>query len=272
MTQTYMLIADSGSTKTSWWIDGQHAETTGLNPVRDSEEQIWQVLSSLPDTPIREIHFYGAGCIAPFKQRITAALGRKFPGADVEVESDMLGAARALCRHEEGLVGILGTGSNSCYYDGTAIAENVSPLGYILGDEGSGAVLGRRLVGDLLKGQLTPELKERFLADFRLTPTDIIERVYRQPMANRFLASLVPFLQRNRKDEGIHCLLTDEFGRFFRRNIANYHRPTLPIHLVGGIASTFQHEIEEAANAMGYCLGRVIQAPIKDLVAFHQKK
>ena len=266
------LIADSGSTKTSWRLNGQPIETIGLNPVRDSKEHISRVLRSLPDAPVKRIFFYGAGCISPFKQTIVQALAQRFPEADtIEVESDMLGAARALCGHSEGLVGILGTGSNTCHYDGTTITRNVSPLGYILGDEGSGAVLGRRLVGDLLKEQMPEALKRSFLEHFQLTPTQIIENVYRRPLPNRFLASLVPFLRLHRREDSVHDLLIDEFGRFFRRNVALYHRPELPLHLAGGVAATFQPEIQEAAASLHYHLGRILQAPIDDLVKFHQE-
>lgn len=264
------LIADSGSTKTSWRLNGRPIETIGLNPVRDSEEHIRQVIHSLPEAPVSRIFFYGAGCITPFKQAIAQALTDKFPGAAIEVESDMLGAARALCGHAEGLVGILGTGSNTCHYDGAAITRNVSPLGYILGDEGSGAVLGRRLVGDLLKEQMPEQLKHAFLNQFQLTPAQIIENVYRKPLPNRFLASLVPFLQHHRQEKAVHDLLIDEFGRFFRRNVALYHRPDLPLHLVGGIAATFQSEIQEVATARHCLMGQVLKTPIDALVRFHE--
>lgn len=264
------LIADSGSTKTSWRLNGLPIETIGINPVRDSEGHIRQVIQSLPDAPVSRIFFYGAGCTGPFRQPVVRALAGKFPGAAIEVESDMLGAARALCGRSEGLVGILGTGSNTCHYDGKGITRNVSPLGYILGDEGSGAVLGRRLVGDLLKEQMPEALRKAFLEQFRLTPTQIIENVYRKPLPNQFLASLVPFLQRHRQEESVHELLIDEFGRFFRRNVALYHRPDLSLHLAGGIAATFHSEIQEAAAARHCLLGRVMKAPADALVQFHE--
>ncbi len=265
-----ILVADSGSTKTSWRLDGMPIETVGLNPVRDDGEQIERVVGPLPDAPVTHIFFYGAGCIEPYSQSVRTALLRKYPTATlVEVESDMLGAARALCGHDEGLVGILGTGSNSCLYDGTRIVANVSPLGYVLGDEGSGAVLGRRLMGDLLKEQLGDDLREEFLATYQLTPALIIDKVYRQPMPNRFLASLVPFLELHRRHPGIHQLLVDEFLRFLQRNIMPYGCPGLPLHLVGGIASTYREELSEAAATLNIPLGRVLKAPIEALVSFH---
>ncbi|MDE6633719.1 MAG: ATPase, partial [Bacteroidaceae bacterium] len=151
------LIADCGSTKSSWvLVEGekrQNFETLGINPIRDSEDEIEQVLMNLPVCldALDIIHFYGAGCIPPYSDVVRRLLARRFPKAEIHVESDLLGAAHALCGKNEGIACILGTGSNSCLYDGRHIVENVSPLGWILGDEGSGAVLGPRLVGDVLK-------------------------------------------------------------------------------------------------------------------------
>ncbi len=270
-TNDMTLIADSGSTKTSWRLDGQAFETIGINPVRDSEEEVCRVIQTLPQAPVSRIFFYGAGCIAPYKDVVRNALRQHYPTAEVSVESDMLGAARATCGREAGIAGILGTGSNSCLYDGEAIVQNISPLGYILGDEGSGAVLGRTLVGDALKGQLGDELKERFLERFQLTPRLIIERVYRQPMPNRFLASLVPFLHEEREEPAIRQLLLEQFRRYLRRNIAAYLRPDLPVHLVGGIAAAFQPEIAQAAATEGLQLGQIIKNPVEHLVKYHTK-
>ncbi len=265
------LIADSGSTKTSWRLNGEAIETIGINPVRDSQDEISQIIQTLPKVPIKQVFFYGAGCIVPYKDVIGNALQQHYPEATISVESDMLGAARATCENREGIIGILGTGSNSCLYNGKAIIQNVSPLGYILGDEGSGAVLGRTLVGDALKGLLGEELRERFLERFQLTPQIIIERVYRQPMPNRFLASLVPFLQENREHPAIRQLLVEQFRRYLRRNITIYQRPDLPVHLVGGIAETYQSEIKQAATLEGFQLGKIIKNPIEQLAQYHVK-
>ena len=282
------LIVDSGSTKTTWLL--RKADTSdivvdsiGLNPIRDDEQTIREVVAGVAQTlasyqavevlapveSVDEVHFYGAGCIAPYSDVVRDALTAVFPSAEVEVASDLLGAARALCGVGEGLACILGTGSNSCYYDGEKIVENVSPLGWILGDEGSGAVLGKTLVGDLLKGQLGEELKSSFFERFVLTQTDIIDRVYRQPMANRFLASLVPFIVDHRDDEGIHVLLVDAFRAFFRRNVAVYGRKDLPVGFVGGIAAQFEEELREAADAEGFMVGNIEKRPILGMAAFH---
>ena len=187
-----ILIADSGSTKTDWCVveNGQLIRqifTKGTNPFFQSEEEISNeiataLLPRLTTDALDAVYFYGAGCgfpdkIAMVHRAITKHLRVK---GEVEVNTDMLAAARGLCQHDAGIACIMGTGSNSCYYDGKQIVSNVSPLGFILGDEGSGAVLGKLLVGDILKNQMPPELKEKFLTQFNLTPADIIDRVYRK--------------------------------------------------------------------------------------------
>ncbi len=286
------LVADSGSTKTSWLLrrrghDDVRVESVGLNPVRDADSTISAVIGGVaatlesylsvePDRGLQgrwrstlDIFFYGAGCIEPFKASVERALEQSFAGSIVAVESDLLGAARALCGHGEGIACILGTGSNSCLYDGHKIVANIPPLGWILGDEGSGAVLGRRLVGDALKGELGDALCSQLLARFALSQADIIDRVYRQPQANRFLASLVPFLVENRAEECIHELITDSFRAFFRRNVKKYGRDDLPVNFVGGIASQFADELLQSAEAEGLIVGRIERSPITLMAAFH---
>lgn len=274
------LIADSGSTKTSWILtDGttrRELETMGINPVRDSEEEIERTIDLLTNGPTPTlslvgrgmVFFYGAGCIPPYSDVVRRVLERRFPEAEIHVESDLLGAAHALCGSKEGIACILGTGSNSCLYDGQRIVENVSPLGWILGDEGSGAVLGRRLVGDVLKGQFSPTLCQSFADETGLTRARIIDKVYREPMPNRFLASLVPFLGRHRDDEEVHQFLIDEFRRFLRRNVAAYRRPNLPVGFVGGIASSYEEELSEALRLEGMTLGRILKRPIDNMVDY----
>ena len=201
-----ILIADSGSTKTDWCLV-EHGEllqqifTKGTNPFFQTEEEISNeiataLLPQLKTSVLDAVYFYGAGCAFPDKiETVRRAILRHLEvKGEVEVSTDMLAAARGLCGHQAGIACIMGTGSNSCYYDGEKIVQNVSPLGFILGDEGSGACLGKLLVGDLLKNQLGAELKEEFLSQYNLTPADIIDRVYRKPFPNRFLASLSPFL------------------------------------------------------------------------------
>jgi N-acetylglucosamine kinase-like BadF-type ATPase len=183
-----------------------------------------------------------------------------------------LGAARALCGHEEGIACVLGTGSNSCLYDGKEIISNIPPLGYILGDEGSSAVLGRRLVGDCLKNQLPEAIRDEFLTEYQLTQEIILEKVYRQPLANRFLASLTPFLSKHREVPEVHKLLVESFTDFFVRNVKQYRRPWLPIHFVGSIANAFAAELKEAAESLGMELGTIMQSPMEGLVRYHESE
>ena len=277
-----MLIADSGSTKTDWILvtprDGIfEIHTQGINPVRDGKDAILRVLEQelLPQLPASyspaRVRFFGAGCIDPFRASVLEGLQRVFPQSEVHADSDLLGAAVALCGNQPGVACILGTGSNSCLYDGERIVQNVSPLGYILGDEGSGAVLGKTLIGCLLKGDFPSELRQAFFEHFQLTQADVIERVYRQPMPNRFLASLVPFIQLHRHVPQVHQMLVDAFRLFFQRNIRHYGASHMPINFVGSIAFIYRDELREAAQAEGYELGKIIQRPAPEIANFYQK-
>jgi len=275
-----VLIADSGSTKTDWIIVSTENGTmeihsTGINPVRDSQGAIFDILENelkpqIPPTAnIKEIHFYGAGCIPPFSKIIEECFLQVFPQAKITVNSDLWGAARALCGHKQGIACILGTGSNSCLYDGEKIVSNVSPLGFILGDEGSGAVLGKTLVGDILKGMLGETIREEFLREYALTPAIIIDKVYRKPQPNKFLASLVPFIEKHRNDVGIHNLLVTAFRSFLSRNVAQYGRPDLPINFVGSIAYIYRDELSESIQLEGMKMGKTLQKPIAEIAKFH---
>jgi len=287
-----ILIADSGSTKTDWILvasDGTQTElhTDGINPARDARDIIYNVLyhdllTQIPSDISREelsrsgcqgsegaVYFYGAGCIEPFSQTVRSVLKDLFPCCKVEVESDLLGAARALCGHEPGIACILGTGSNSCLYDGRDIIMHTPPLGYILGDEGSGSFLGKVLVNGLFKGVLPDELKQAFCNKYDMELPGIIEHVYREPSANRFLASLVPFIVEHRNHPSIHDLLVDAFRQFFVRNVAIYGHKEMPIHCVGGIAYQFADELSEAAASEGMQMGRIMLRPIQSIVQYH---
>ena len=277
-----IIIADSGSTKTEW-IVGELAElsvtTKGINPVRDTKEEILDVLSTelMPEllssptirqSDITEIHFYGAGCIPPFSQSVKEALEEHFPQAIAHVYSDLLGAVRALCGREEGIACILGTGSNSCLCKEGEIVKNISPLGYILGDEGSGAVLGRTLLSEMLKGNLQ-DLWEDFTQRYSLSVPDIINKVYRQPQANRFLASLVPFIKEHADNPSVNDMVVNEFTRFLQRNVIPYGRPDLPVNFVGGVANNFTDEIKTACTLCGLNLGKIIARPAEEMRKYH---
>lgn len=275
-----ILIADSGATKTDWCIgknsiDAQIVQTQGINPFHQSKEHISLVLEK-ELTPqlesletIAQIHFYGAGCTPEKAIIVKEALQVFFPYADIHIYSDLLGAARALCCKEQGIACILGTGSNSCEYDGEQIISNVSPLGYILGDEGSGAVLGKRLVGDCLKKQLPEMICTSFLEYVGISSAEIIDKVYRQPQANRFLASLTPFLSVHREKPEIHALLLSCFTDFFMRNVMQYNYSSCKVHFTGSIAWHFQEEVKEAAQILNLQTGRFVKNPIHGLMNYH---
>ena len=280
------LIADSGSTKTDWCLCNgstilSNIQTQGINPYHQTEEAIEAVLreelipqSSLliAQSSLLKVIFYGSGCANETAcNRVKEALYKVLGSDYITVHSDLLGAARALCGREEGIACVLGTGSNSCLYDGKAIIANIPPLGYILGDEGSSAVLGRRLVGDCLKNQLPEAIREEFLAEYQLTQEIILEKVYRQPLANRFLAGLTPFLSKHREVPEVHKLLVESFIDFFVRNVKQYRRPWLRIHFVGSIANAFSSELKEAAESLGMELGTIMRSPREGLIKYHSE-
>ncbi|MGQ1948097.1 ATPase [Geofilum sp. OHC36d9] len=273
-----ILIADSGSSKTSWLLlkDGisQAGQTSGINPFFQSEEEIYRLLSDnflLEHEGIREIWFYGAGCSNADKKNVVLnALERFFHPQIISVESDLLGAARSLCGHEPGIAAILGTGSNSCYYNGKAITKHVAPLGYVLGDEGSGAALGKQLVSDILKRQLPKQIISRFEQTYQLTTDEILNNVYKNSFPNRYLAQFSVFLYENRTEECIRQLVKRSFVDFFVRNIRHYHEASsLPVHFTGSIAWHFQPILKEAATQAGFCIGQVTKEPMAGLAKFH---
>ena len=189
--------------------------------------------------------------------------------ATVHVASDMLGAARALCGQHDGIACILGTGSNSALYINGEIADQVSPLGYILGDEGSGAVLGKLLLNAILKRRWPANLLQAFDAAYGTTQAEVIQHVYREPAANRYLGSFTPFLAAHRHEPEVHRLLVEEFGRFIDHNLRHYQRPDLPLHFTGSIAHHFQAELVEAATERGFTVAQVLQAPLAGLCRYH---
>lgn len=274
-----ILLSDSGSTKTDWCVVGKgeiirRIATKGINPFYQTEEEIAHevgkdLIPALEGITVTSVSFYGAGCAFPEKNEIVRRAINRYLAVPVEVGSDLLAAARALCGNEAGIACILGTGSNSCLYDGKEIVRNVSPLGFILGDEGSGAVLGKLLVGDLLKDQLPRALKEAFFAETGLTPAEIMDKVYRKPFPNRFLASLSPFLVRHLHEQEVCDLVSNSFRAFFTRNVMQYDYPDYPVHLMGSVAWYYQDLLREITRELGITLGRIVQSPVQGLVRYH---
>lgn len=282
----YTVIADAGSTKTDWLaIDGSGMQiaavkTGGLNVLTVDTDEILRTLAEVKATIALgcqpcAVHFYGAGCATP---QLCAGMRDMLcntwtEAVTVSAESDMLGAARALFGDRAGLVCILGTGSNSCLYDGCAIADNVPSLGYILGDEGSGAALGKRLLSDALKRQLPASLTDKFLKWSGLSVAETLERVYRQSNPNRYLASLAPFIKDNLQHDAIHSIAVAEIDRFFCRNVAMYHHEAdLPLGFVGSIAVELEDVVREVAVKRGFRISRIIRTPMDGLAEYHGRQ
>lgn len=268
-------IADSGSTKCEWIFgDGDRIlrlRTAGINAVQQSPDAIRAVLAELPPLDgVEELRFYGAGCGDSFPEA-SAVLRRELaarfgPGTAIGLGSDLLGAARALFGRGEGIACILGTGSNSCHCRGGEIVAHVPPLGYVLGDEGSGAVLGRNLVNGIFKG--TIPLREEFLRTFALTYAGLIRRVYREPAANRFLASFAPFIRAHLDCAPVREMVVRSFGEFAACNLSGYPAG-LPVAFVGGVAAHFEEPLREAMAAAGREVVRIVCSPAEEIWKYH---
>lgn len=279
-----ILIADSGSTKTDWLFaeDASKVErrqTPGINPVHMSEEEVVAVISALdcPQSP-HAVYFYGAGCIDPFKTKVVNALGRLFPDAEISVESDLLGAARAVCGHRRGIACILGTGSNSCLFDGEKILDNTPPLGYILGDEGSGTHIGKSFLNALFKGRLSEKLRTDYLSHTGLSYPEIINKVYRAPLANRFLASCSVYVaeilakadQWTDDSEVLRQMVAGCFREFLQKNVARYENaPEEPVGFIGSIAYHYRDILKEVADGLGYRISTIEKSPAEGLLSYH---
>ena len=279
-----ILIADSGSTKTDWiCLTGSdesmqiEIQTVGLNPFHVSDNEIrgvlaHDVLPQLSDTKVDAVYFYGSGVRPEVEGRVVGLLRESFPDAQtVEAHSDLLGACRALCGDKAGIACILGTGANSCVYDGRQVVHNTPALGYILGDEGSGAVLGKHLLHDLYTGVLPHNLRITFEKEMGLELSEIINKVYREPQANRFLASLSEFIHRHLDEEGIRQLVYNTFSDFVNYHISRYGRRDLPLSFVGSIAYYYQEQLQLIVQMLGYPMGTILKSPLQGLVAYHSK-
>ncbi len=289
-----IIIADSGSTKTHWCMlaaNGQSSDflTDGINPFYQTQEAMCNSVKNqlLPQMghlmwagKITHIFFYGAGCTPEKSPLVQKALAAVFKDAEVQVESDMVGAARGLLQHKKGIACILGTGSNSCLYDGERIVKNVPSLGFILGDEGGGAVLGKRLVADLFKNQLGADLMDLFVQEYGVTQADLIDHVYRQPFPNRYLASLSKFCAAHLDDKRIYDLVYDHFTEFVVRNLEQYYQDendveiedthTLSVGFVGSIAYYYKSVLQQVMDDMGFAISKIMQDPIDGLKEYHR--
>ena len=266
-----ILIADSGSTKTDWALGDVRVTTQGINPFHQDDESILGILReelrpALKDE-VEAIRFYGSGVRPELEARMEGLLRQVFGKVgDVSAKSDMLGAARALCGRHEGLACILGTGANSCLYDGERIVMNTPAMGYILGDEGSGATLGKEFLNALYKGRLYEGAREEFEAETGMTMADVITKVYRQPVPNRWLASLSKYIHRHLKEPTVRNIVVENFRKFISHNVRPYGRQDLALGAVGSIAYFYRAQLEEAIRKEGYTVGEILRGPLDGLV------
>lgn len=277
------LIADSGATKAEWClIKGNRKKTIftqGISPYFFNTAQIAEILTnellpSLKKVEIDEVYYYGTGCINPNNvQIVKKAIAQVFKGLRVnEVTHDVMAAARALYGDDKGVACILGTGSSSCYYNGKKIVNNKPGLGYVLGDEGSGAYLGKKVLQYYLYETFDEELAGRFQTKYNNPDASaILENVYKKPLANRYLASFTPFLSENRGHYMVENIIEDALNDFFFHHICKFRESwTLPVSFVGGIAFHFKDVIAELCDSYEFTLGRILKNPMEGLAEYHK--
>jgi glucosamine kinase len=275
-----ILVADSGSTKTEWkvikgGVPQESIFTSGINPFFLSGDEIYLLLqkelNSLSGESFRQVHYYGTGCNSVARENtVKDAINQLLSPEVIYVGSDMLAAARALCMDEPGIACIIGTGSNSCYYNGSVIVSNVSPLGYILGDEGGAAVIGRKLVSGVLKKQVPQTVIDNFFDTYKITPAEILENVYMKPFPNRFLGQFARFISSNIHIPELQDIITSSFEDFIRRNILQYpESKVLPVHFTGSIAYHFRSFLEDLLIKNNLQPGKITLSPMTDLIKYH---
>ncbi|CAN5385440.1 ATPase [soil metagenome] len=278
-----LLIADSGSTKTDWRLvtpdrQPRAIQTDGFNPYYQTTDQIVATLRSqltpyLNDADIKDVFFYGTGCTGPTVNHIVAdALRAVLPDLQtVDVNSDMLGAARGSAGHEPGIICILGTGSNACCYDGTQIIRGIQSLGFWLGDEGSGGYLGKTLVRDFFQERLPADLKAAFQNRYTLDRATLLENAYQKPYPNRYFASFTPFLADHLAHPYVVTLISDAFTLFLTTYVKRFPASgQWPVNFVGSIAYYFVEPLRMAVQKSGLQLGNILKAPVERLVEFHK--
>ena len=274
------LIADSGATKTEWRVlaDGSVREvaTVGVSPLYIKPAQIKKILRKevLPvaGADVDKIHFYGAGVVGDMKDILAECLADSFPKAEVTVESDMLAACRALFGDSSGIACILGTGSNCCSWDGSQMTATAKSGGFILGDEGSGAYMGKRLLSDYIKGFVPAALAKEFDKRYHLSYADIVGQGYREEAPSRFLASFSPFISEHRNHQYIKVLIRESLEEFMVRNVLRYDPRRNKVGFVGGIAECYRDVIEQIFRTAGYKLGPIYAKPIDGLVKYHAER
>lgn len=275
------LIVDSGSTKAAWALcqDGQiisEIQTSGISPYFLDDTAIAHIARGALDffdlSQLKGLFYYGTGCQASEqKQRLHRIFSILLPqSAAIAVHTDIEGAARSTCQHQAGITGILGTGSNACRFDGHTVTQTAGGLGFILGDEGSGAAIGRELLIAFLNAELPTDLADVLQHTYSLQRDSILEAVYKKPFPSRYLAGFMPFMHTYRTEPAIHTLLNRQFDLFFQRNISPLQtEPSLPVHLVGSVAFYFQEALAESARAQNLFLSSIVQSPLQGMARYH---
>ena len=279
-----ILIADSGSTKTAWCLISGNQRvkditTKGINPFYQTEEEIEAELKNTlcqeigGENKINSVYFYGAGCAdSQINNKLAKTLQQVLKSDKAEVSSDMLGAARGIFKHQKGIACIMGTGSNSAYYDGNEIVKSIPAGGFIIGDEGSGAVLGKTLIADYIKNQMPENILAEFKKFYNGTYLDVVNHVYKQPFPNRWLANFTKFMYEKREDDYIHNMIVNSFTLFFNRNIKQFDSwKNTEVGFVGSIAYYFEKELKEAAQKCEITISEIYQNPIEGLIEYHSK-
>ncbi|SRR5215207_5375600 len=276
------LIADSGATKAEWALLNNGKKKTlftqGISPYFLNTEQVAELIQNelankLKNVDIEEIYYYGTGCANPQNAKsIKKALQSVFSTAGISVNTDLMAAARAVCGHEKGVACILGTGSNSCYYNGKTIQKNSPGIGYVLGDEGSGAYLGKKVVQYYLYNTFDEDLRARFDAKFVTTPVEILDNVYKKPLPNRYLAGFTMFLAENRGHYMIENIIEDGLNDFFFQHLCKYNEVwKYPVSFIGSVADGFKDVIQQLCRSYEFDLGIVLKNPMQGLVKYHTK-
>jgi glucosamine kinase len=279
-----ILIADSGGSKTDWRFIQKNgtvgqANSPGFNPyyqpVEDLKRNIREsLIPKIEDQEVSKIYFYGAG-VSSVKNQLTikSAFLEFFPQASIEIGWDLLAAARALCGHEPGIACIMGTGSNSCLYDGRNITNNVANLGWILADEGSGAAIGKKFLVSYLRQTMPVELAAQFKQRFPLTREEFLEKIYQQEKPSAFLASFTKFIFQHLKEPYCYKLIYDSFSEFYENNVMKYENyKNLKVHFTGSVAFYFSDVLRQVANDKGITVKNILEGPIAGLTLYHQNE
>ena len=279
-----ILIADSGSTKTDWCYlapDGLHTflQSEGINPYFQESNNISEIVRNgvyekTDSSALTHIFFYGAGCSSDEKCKIVRnGLQQVYPHATIEVEHDMMAAARALCNNSKGIVCILGTGSNSVLFDGEKITEDVPSLGFILGDEGSGAHLGKELIRRFLYGELPQTLHNSFANESGVSKEKILDSVYKKPLPNRYLATFSKFIHAHIENEAMYQLVYDAFNAFIQHHISKYSNyKSTPLHCTGSVGYTYKDILLEVCRKNYIQTGNIVKSPLNGLITYHEQQ